>query len=217
MDNICYLQTWTGLYLLNMHYRGELDIDNGKHVLACFETRNYLKWILKQLINSELSRRMLSTSADNTLLDLHNSSYPTQPHSLIANYPICCIFCPVLPMFLKGWCGQPKIFFFFKTPMRRLDCFCPSGYMWYTPAMAWLGGCEGSLSGLLKKCVGNIFVSKASLFLSLFFAAWSLDLIISGGQCVGGHVVSHTPPKWIEWEVLGKRRPGTRQNRSNES
>jgi len=24
-------------------------------------------------------------SMDNTLLDLHNSSYPTQPHSLIAN------------------------------------------------------------------------------------------------------------------------------------
>ena len=30
------------------------------------------------------SRRVLSTSADNTLLDLLNSSYPTQPHSLIA-------------------------------------------------------------------------------------------------------------------------------------
>ena len=25
-----------------------------------------------------------STSADNTLLDLHNSSYPTQPHLFIA-------------------------------------------------------------------------------------------------------------------------------------
>ena len=37
------------------------------------------------------SRRVLSTSAfglsvDNTLLDLQNSSYPTQPHSIIANY-----------------------------------------------------------------------------------------------------------------------------------
>ena len=35
-------------------------------------------------------RRMLSTSAfgsvDYTLLDLLNSSYPTQPHSLIAKY-----------------------------------------------------------------------------------------------------------------------------------
>ena len=38
----------------------------------------------------ELSRcqRVLSTlvSVDNTLLDLLNSSYPTQPHSLIAKY-----------------------------------------------------------------------------------------------------------------------------------
>ena len=34
------------------------------------------------------SRRVLSTSAevDNIPLDLLNSSYPTQPHSLIANY-----------------------------------------------------------------------------------------------------------------------------------
>ena len=34
----------------------------------------------------ELSRswRLLSTSADNILLDLLNSSYPTQPRSLIA-------------------------------------------------------------------------------------------------------------------------------------
>ena len=31
-----YLQTWTALYLLNSHNRGELDIDEGKHVLACF-------------------------------------------------------------------------------------------------------------------------------------------------------------------------------------
>ena len=65
-------------------------------------------------MNSELSRRMLFTSADNTLLNLHNSSYPTQPHSLIANYPICCIFCLVVPMFLKGWCGQPRNFTHFQ-------------------------------------------------------------------------------------------------------
>ena len=39
------------------------------------------------------SRRVLSTSAsvDNTLLDLLNSSYTTQPHSLIANYTILII------------------------------------------------------------------------------------------------------------------------------
>ena len=29
-----------------------------------------------------------SASADNTLLDLHNSSYHTQPHPIIANYYI---------------------------------------------------------------------------------------------------------------------------------
>ena len=31
------------------------------------------------------SRRVLSTEAENTLLDLLNPSYPTQLHSLIAN------------------------------------------------------------------------------------------------------------------------------------
>ena len=30
-----------------------------------------------------------SASADNTLLDLHNSSYHTQPHPIIANYAEC--------------------------------------------------------------------------------------------------------------------------------
>ena len=29
-----------------------------------------------------------SASADNTLLDLHNSSYHTQPHPIIANYSL---------------------------------------------------------------------------------------------------------------------------------
>ena len=32
-----YLQTLIALYLLNMHYRGELNIDEGKHALACFK------------------------------------------------------------------------------------------------------------------------------------------------------------------------------------
>ena len=32
-----------------------------------------------------------SASVDNTFLDLQNSSYPTQPHSKIANYCIYCI------------------------------------------------------------------------------------------------------------------------------
>ena len=42
-------------------------------------------------------QRMLSprssASANNTLLDLHNSSYPTQPHSLIANLLFTGITC----------------------------------------------------------------------------------------------------------------------------
>ena len=29
-----------------------------------------------------------SASVDNTVLDLQNSSYPTQPHSIIANYEL---------------------------------------------------------------------------------------------------------------------------------
>ena len=53
----------------------------------------YFEWIIKQLLNSAFigyeefcgSQRMLSTSVDNTLLDLQNS-YRTQPHSVIANY-----------------------------------------------------------------------------------------------------------------------------------
>ena len=90
-----YLQTWTALYVLNflikMHYWYELNIDRGKHVLACFETWNYFEWIITQLLNSAFvgyeelcrSRRVLSTSA---LPDLHNSSYPSESHSVIAKY-----------------------------------------------------------------------------------------------------------------------------------
>ena len=33
-----------------------------------------------------------SASADNTLLDLHNSSYHTQPHPIIAKYNCCFVF-----------------------------------------------------------------------------------------------------------------------------
>ena len=56
--------------------------------------RKYFEWIIKQLLNSAFvgyeefcrSRRVISTSVDNTLLDLQNSSYPAQPHSIIAKY-----------------------------------------------------------------------------------------------------------------------------------
>ena len=35
-----------------MHYRGELNIDEGKPVLACFKTWDYFEWIIKRLIHS---------------------------------------------------------------------------------------------------------------------------------------------------------------------
>ena len=44
------------------------------------------------------SRWVLSTEADNTLLQLHNSSYPTQPHSLVNN---CLIFSQLRQWFLS--------------------------------------------------------------------------------------------------------------------
>ena len=47
-----YLQTWTALHLLNMQYRGELNIDEGKHVLASFWARNYFEWIIKKFMDS---------------------------------------------------------------------------------------------------------------------------------------------------------------------
>ena len=36
-----------------------------------------------------------SAEVDNTLFDLHNSSYPTQPHSLIANYDLSVTVMPI--------------------------------------------------------------------------------------------------------------------------
>ena len=56
----------------------------------------YFEWQIKQLLNSAFVRwkelwrswRMLSTSADNILLNLHYSSHPTQPHLIIAKYSL---------------------------------------------------------------------------------------------------------------------------------
>ena len=48
----------------------------------------------------ELSRSRPSASVDNTLRSLLNSSYPTQPHSLIANYIY--LFTYIYPGFARG-------------------------------------------------------------------------------------------------------------------
>ena len=74
------------------------DLKKVSEKVGLSRTLKYFQWIIKQLLNSAFvwsmcdelcrSRRMLSTSAsvDNILPDLHNSSHPTQPHSIIANY-----------------------------------------------------------------------------------------------------------------------------------
>ena len=59
-----------------------------------------------------------SASADNTLLDLHNSSYHTQPHPIIANYfarrreASNCIILTVSPSIYA--IGEKKPDFFFR-------------------------------------------------------------------------------------------------------
>ena len=68
-------------------------------------------------INSELSQRCYlprPITPSSICIIFHILLLATQPHSLIANYSICCIFCQVLPMFLKGWCGQPTNFLLFQ-------------------------------------------------------------------------------------------------------
>ena len=35
-----------------MHYRGELNMDEGKLVLACFLIIDYFEWIIERLIHS---------------------------------------------------------------------------------------------------------------------------------------------------------------------
>ena len=42
-----------------------------------------------------------SASADNTLLDLHNSSYHTQPHPIIANYQMLICFIIIVELFVS--------------------------------------------------------------------------------------------------------------------
>ena len=56
----------------------------------------------------EISHRVLSTEAEH-LLDLYNSSYPTQPHSLIAKLLLIALL-PLSILFFeetyKDWSGE---------------------------------------------------------------------------------------------------------------
>ena len=72
----------------------------GPHRLPPRAKNNAGSWLRARDIIAELRRpegppsgapypyRKPTTSVDNTLLDLQNSSYPTQPHSIIAKYYI---------------------------------------------------------------------------------------------------------------------------------
>ena len=53
-----------------------------------------------------------SASVDNTLLDLQNSSYPTQPHSIIANYFFLSLRAGGIFQILKSdWFRERAIFY----------------------------------------------------------------------------------------------------------
>ena len=92
-----YLQSWTTLYLLNLSINGtiedELQHYGDKNILACFKTRNYFEWVIKQYYWSRLSyhlknyRDLRGCYHYNTVLNLNNSSDDIQPHSIvIVNY-----------------------------------------------------------------------------------------------------------------------------------
>ena len=49
-----------------------------------------------------------SASVDNTLLDMQNSSYPTKPHSIIANYVTLYVPAPPSPSVIKVMLGNPR-------------------------------------------------------------------------------------------------------------
>ena len=68
-----------------------------------------------------------SASVDNTLLDLQNSSYPTQPHSTIANYNIASraaqsnsVYVSVLKIAIVLADGVSKFFFSREWPLSAL-------------------------------------------------------------------------------------------------
>ena len=48
-----------------------------------------------------------SASVDNTLLDLQNSSYPTQPHSIIGKYYVYIAMYIYIFIYRQNKCGKP--------------------------------------------------------------------------------------------------------------
>jgi len=83
----------------------------------------------------------LLTSVDNTLLDLKNSSYPTQPHSVIAKYQK--LICRSLG-YLKTLCVVPE--HVHPSPIDREGIFLP---------LRNLGRCSGLLVSALDSGVSS--------------------------------------------------------------
>ena len=101
------------------------------YVSYVFKLGNILnELIVKQLMNSAFvgyeelsrSRRVLSTSADNTLLNLLNSSYPTQPHSLTANYLLFTI--PAILARAEGQIGSSNVTWFLRGQTETQTAIC---------------------------------------------------------------------------------------------
>ena len=68
---------------------------------------------------------MLSTSANNILLDLHNSSLPTQPHSVISKYmAIYTIMALLFPLSHTYFCFQIKYSVFIETKGKPGEVIC---------------------------------------------------------------------------------------------
>ena len=95
----------------NKERNGETPLRTGK----------YFEWIIKQLLNSagyeELCRSSPrpSASVENTLLDLQNSSYPTQAHSIIANYY-------TLYYFIRGLVNEIVLYIFCRIFLKYIAC-----------------------------------------------------------------------------------------------
>ena len=71
-----YLWSWTNI-------EDELNIDAGKHILAMFLNQKLFQFNAINKAINELGGCYPPQPIINTLLDLLNSSYPTQLHSLI--------------------------------------------------------------------------------------------------------------------------------------
>ena len=110
LENICRLNNPLSPTLADKHAPLKTNlqfcnIDGGKRALPCLQTRNHFWKKNKTIIEFdfrimwrivEIWGGVLSTSAHDTLFDLHNASYDTQPRPIIVNYHSMHFFSPLL-------------------------------------------------------------------------------------------------------------------------